>query len=88
MTEPTTVYLVTRGVYADYQVLGVFTERCGAQEFADHHNLTTERYTTDDRAPRSRRSTCTPGLAQTAGWGARRRDREHDQRRLRDRGVT
>jgi hypothetical protein len=41
---------VTRGVYDDYRVLAVFTERRGAQDFADHHNLSTERYTADDKA--------------------------------------
>lgn len=50
MIEPRTAYLVTRGVYDDYRVLAVFTESRGAQEFADHHNLTAERYSADDKA--------------------------------------
>lgn len=58
MIVPITAYLVTKGIYDEYQPLAVFIEHAGAQEFADHHNLTTERYTADDKA-RSRRSTCT-----------------------------
>lgn len=50
MIEPRIAYLVTRGVYDEYRVLAVFTESCGAQEFADHHNLTSERYSADDKA--------------------------------------
>lgn len=50
MIRPCRAYLVTRGVYDEYRVLAVFTEQVGAQEFADHHNLTTERYSVDDKA--------------------------------------
>ncbi|MGH3428524.1 MAG: hypothetical protein ACRDRI_05650 [Pseudonocardiaceae bacterium] len=50
MITPTTVYMVTTGRYDDYRVLAVFTERHGAQDYADHHNLTTERLTLDDAA--------------------------------------
>lgn len=50
MIPPIPAYLVTRGVYDDYRVLAVFTEHGGAQEFADHHNLTAEPYSHDDKA--------------------------------------
>jgi hypothetical protein len=50
MIRPITAYLVSGGVYDEYRVLAVFTEHCGAQEFADHHNLTSERYSVDDKA--------------------------------------
>jgi hypothetical protein len=50
MISPITAYLVTRGVYDEYRVLAVFTEHPGAQEFADHHNLTSVRYSADDKA--------------------------------------
>lgn len=50
MVEPVTAFIVTTGVYDDYRFLAVFTGRSGAQEFADHHNLTTDRYSGDDRA--------------------------------------
>ncbi|MEO7194315.1 MAG: hypothetical protein ABIZ05_05755 [Pseudonocardiaceae bacterium] len=50
MITPTTAYMVTTGCYDDYHVSAVFTERCGAQEYADHRNLTTERLTMDDAA--------------------------------------
>src|SRR5947209_9013927 len=50
MIEPVTAYLVTRGVYDEYRVLAVFTEHRGAQEFADHHNLTSVWYSADDKA--------------------------------------
>ncbi len=50
MIAPITAYLVSRGVYDEYRVLAVFTEHCGAREFADHHNLTSVRYSADDKA--------------------------------------
>lgn len=50
MIRPITAYLVTRGIYDEYRVLAVFTEHRGAQEFADHHNLTTERYSHHDKS--------------------------------------
>lgn len=50
MVEPTIAYMVTKGIYDEYRVLAVFTERLGAHEFADHHNLSTDRYSKDDRA--------------------------------------
>lgn len=50
MISPITAYLVTRGVYDEYRVLAVFTEHLGAQEFADHTNLSIERYSADDKA--------------------------------------
>lgn len=50
MITPITAYLVTKGVYDDYRVIAVFTEHRGAQEYADHHNLTTQRYSPDHQA--------------------------------------
>lgn len=50
MILPITAYVVTRGVYDEYRALAVFTEPRGAQEFADHINLPTERYSVDDKA--------------------------------------
>lgn len=50
MIRPSIAYLVTRGSYDEYRVLAVFTEQVGAQEFTDHTNLTTERYSADDKA--------------------------------------
>jgi hypothetical protein len=50
MIRPITAYLVSRGVYDEYQVLAVFTEHRGAQDFVDHHNLSSARYSADDKA--------------------------------------
>jgi hypothetical protein len=50
MIRPGIAYLVSRGVYDGYRVLAVFTEQVGAQEFADHTNLSAERYSVDDKA--------------------------------------
>ena len=50
MVPPTTAYIVTAGVYDEYRWLAVFTEHRGAQDFADHHNLTTQHYCADDKA--------------------------------------
>lgn len=50
MIQPSSAYLVTRGRYEEYCFLAVFTEHHGAQDFADHHNLTTVRYNPDDAA--------------------------------------
>jgi hypothetical protein len=48
--RPSITYLVTRGVYDEYRILAVFTENRGVQEFTDHHHLTAERYSADDKA--------------------------------------
>ena len=50
MIVPITAYLVTRGVYDEYRVLAVVTEHSVAQEFTDRTNLSTERYSADDKA--------------------------------------
>lgn len=50
MIQPTTAYIVTKGMYEDYRWLAVFTEKRGAQEYADHVNLTSERYREEDKA--------------------------------------
>lgn len=50
MIRPIPAYIVTKGIYDEYHFLAVFTERGGAQDFADHHNLTTNRYCVEDKA--------------------------------------
>jgi hypothetical protein len=48
MIQPTAAFIVTAGVYDDYRVLAVFTEHQGAQEYADHYNLTGPLYSRED----------------------------------------
>lgn len=50
MIQPTTAYIVTKGTYDGYRWIAVFTEREGAREFADHHNLVGIFSSADDKA--------------------------------------